>query len=351
LHLGVAVGVLEPSSEQLPPGTDRSAVRPVTVTAVRDWTRLGFPAQDERLRRAWIDQEAWIEGREREEIEVWGADWRSFRGRLLDAVARLDPADWFLVEDLSARLAEQDPAMIGNAFTAASSRATRGDGDERVSAIAQVIEIELDTALRWLGIVQTGVAPRLGQAVRHLEPPHAEEHGSVPVLEVSPGGLVTLHRAAPVHVWSLSAFADAETLLPQATYQLRPGSVSRALGAGFGLEQIVAYLEAQGNATIPAEVLEHLRDWTVGYRRVRLQRALVLKPDNPEAADDLRALLEDAGATVLPALTADGAVVAILSATPDSQAGSEDAVQALLRANGFAGQWPRPQGPRPSRRG
>jgi hypothetical protein len=342
LHLGVAVDVITPSTEQLPTGTDRGAVRPTVSPTVREWTRHGFAAQDERLRRAWIDGDAWIEGRERGEIEIWGADWRGFRERLLKAVAGFDPSEWLLIEDVGARLAEQHGAIIGPTFTAASARAVRNGLDERTAAIAQVIEVEIETALTWFGVVQVGTAPRSGLAMRRVaEPETTGKSESGPALEISESGLITLLRPAPIHVWSLSAFADAESLRPKATYQLRPGSVSRALGAGFGLEQIVSYLEAQGGGPIPAQLATHLRDWTVGYRRVRMRRAMVFLPDAPESIPDLRALLQGAGLTVLETPTPDGAIVAILEPGGDPAAATEESVQALLRANGFAGQWQR----------
>jgi len=342
LHLGVALEVIVPSAEPLPAGADRNAIRPVVaIGPVREWTRLAFPAQEERLRAAWLEADGWIEGRERDEIEVWGADWRGFRRKLLDAVARLDPADWLMAEDLGARLAEQDPAMIGATFTAASARAVPGGMDERSSAIAQVIEVELETALTWLGLVQVAPVPRVGLAVRPVPSP-APDAATGPSLAVDEDGLATLLRPAPLHVWSLSAFADAESLRPEATWQLRPGSVSRALGAGFGLEQIVAYLEAQTAAPLPEKLAASLRDWTVGYRRVRMTRAVVLNPDTDDAIPALRDTLAAAGIAALEQLTPEGDLIVLLPPTADATTSPEEALLATLRANGYAGQWERP---------
>lgn len=340
-YLGVAVGVVQASDQPLPPGTDKDAIRPVVGPGIREWTRLSFGAQNERLKEAWLQSDVWIEGREREEIDVWGADWRGFRRRLLEAIAELDADAWFMVDDLAARLAEQDPTMIGTTFTAASARASRGGADERTAAIAQIIEVELETALGWFSIVQLGVAPGSGEVVTPVPvrdvPNEAAAAG--PSLAIPGEGLVTLRRPAPLHVWSLSAFGDAESLRPHPTYQLRPGSVSRALAAGFDLDQITAYLEGQSGQPLPEPLAAHLRDWTVGYKRVRLRRAVVLDPDSDESIPELREMLTAAGLRVIDDLTPDGGLIVLLGLSTDAAGQPEDELLAVLRAHGHVGQW------------
>lgn len=345
LYLGMAVGVVRASDQPLPSGTDKNAIRPAVSPGIREWTRLTFETQHDRLKEAWLASDVWIESREREEIDVWGADWRGFRRHLLEAVAELDPGAWFLVDDLAARLAEQNPTMIGATFTAASSRAVRGGADERAAAIAQVIEVELETALGWFGVVQHGVAPGAGEAVTPVtireEPDDAG--AAEPSLAVTEEGQVTLRRPTPLHVWSLSAFGDAERLRPEPVFQLRPGSVSRALAAGFDLDQIAHYLEAQSGGPLPAPLAVNLRDWTVGYKRVRLRRAVVLNPDSDESIPELRAALAAAGLEVLDELTPEGDLVALLGPSLDQAIPPEEELLAALRAQGYVGQWEQPR--------
>lgn len=345
LYLGVAVGVIRAADEPLPAGTDKHAIRPVVSPGVREWTRLSFPIQDERLRNAWLESDVWTEGRERDEIDVWGADWRGFRNRLLEAIADLDPDAWFRVDDLAARLAEQNPTMIGATFTAASSRASRSGGDDRNAAIAQIIEVELETALSWFGVVQLGVAAGIGEVVTPVASRDLlDDLGAAgPALAVTDAGLVTLHRPTPLHVWSLSAFGDAEALRPAATYQLRPGSVSRALGAGFDLDQITTYLAGQSGQPLPDSLAANLRDWTVGYKRVRLRRAVVLNPDSDASIPELRDMLATAGLRALDDLTPEGDLVVLLGAGTDAASQPEEEVLAILRAHGHVGQWETPR--------
>jgi hypothetical protein len=210
-----------------------------------------------------------------------------------------------------------------------------------VAAIAQVIEVELETALSWFGLVQMGHVPGMGQVVRVVRSPDYPNEAAAagPSLSITEEGLVTLLRPTPLHVWSLSAFGDAEGLRPHATFQLRPGSVSRALAAGFDLEQIVRYLESQGGGELPKAVQENLRDWTVGYRRVRLRRSMVLDPDSEDAIPDLRIVLAAAGHEVLESLTPDGGLIVILAPSAESTAHPEEDLLASLRAAGYVGQW------------
>ncbi len=345
LYLGIAVGVLTPSDQPLPGGTDKRAIRPIAGPGVREWARLDFATQMERLKDAWLSSDAWIEGRERDEVDVWGADWRGFRRRLLEAVSRLDPAQWLRVSDLARWLADREPAMVGTTFTAASARATSPDEDERVAATSLVIEIELETAFAWFGLVQVGTVPREGTALRMVEPVDGPDETAAagPSLEVSESGLITLLRPTPLHVWSLSAFADLETLRPVPAYQLRPGSVGRALGAQFDLGQITRYLEAQSGSALPDVLQASLREWTVGYRRVRMRRSVVLRPDSDAHVADLTEALIGAGFEVLEQRAPDGGLMVLFPAGADSQPQPDDALLSVLRAHGFVGQWGNPR--------
>jgi len=344
LHLALGIGVVAPGEQPATTGADKGAIRPSITAMIREWRRLSFSDQTDRLRTVWLATDGWIEGREREEIDVWGADWRGFRHRLLAALESLAPDEWVMLDDLAARLAEQDPTIIGTTFTAASARSASDRGgkeDQRTAVIAQIIAVELETAVAWFGIIELSNVPGRGIAVRVRR--GSDDEGSVPadhpVLGVDEDGMITLYKPSPLHIWSLSAFADAEGLLPQARFQLRPGAVGRALGAGFDLEQITTYLTRQGDGQLPERVRETLHDWTVGYRRVRMRRAVVLATDSDAGHDELRAGLEDAGLDVLTARDGGHDLIVILPAPGDGAESPEDVLLKVLRAHGYAGQW------------
>lgn len=345
LHLALGIGVVAPGEQPATTGADKGAIRPSITAMIREWRRLSFSDQTDRLRTVWLATDGWIEGREREEIDVWGADWRGFRHRLLAALESLAPDEWVMLDDLAARLAEQDPTIIGTTFTAASARSATDRGgreDQRTAAIAQIIAVELETAVAWFGIVELSTVPGRGVAVRVRQGPDEDDRRvpeDPPVLSVHDDGMITLHQPSPLHIWSLSAFADAEGLLPEARFQLRPGAVGRALEAGFDLEQITTYLTRQGNGQLPERVRETLHDWTVGYRRVRMRRAVVLATDSDTARDELRAGLEDAGLDVLAPRDSGHDLVVILPASSEGTENPEDLLLKVLRARGYSGQW------------
>lgn len=348
LYLALGVGVLEPGPQIASTGSDRHAVRPVPSGSVRSWRSRTFAAQTAALRDIWLVADQWIEGRERDQVDVWGAEWQGFRRHLLGALRDLDGDRWFLLGDVARHIATQDPGIIGSTFTAASSRG--GRGGSRTAVIAQVIEIEIETAMHWFGFVELANVPKEGRAMRVTDaarlaagdsragPDVPAPKWSEPVLTVDSQGLVALHRPAPVHIWSLTAFADAEQLRPEATFQLRPGSVGRALGAGFDLDQITGYLEQQGGEALPDEAIHLLREWTAGYKRVRMRRAAVLTPDVDTGIDDLRKIATDAGLDVLDG-GPDGSLLVLLPATGDDATTAEETLLAALRASGHAGQW------------
>lgn len=119
IYLGLGVGMLEPGPHVATTGADRSAVRPVPTNRVRHWRSRTFAQQTAELRDIWLHADQWIEGREREQIDVWGADWQGFRRRLLAALGEIPPDAWYHISDVARRLAEQDPGLIGSTFTAA----------------------------------------------------------------------------------------------------------------------------------------------------------------------------------------------------------------------------------------
>ena len=370
LHLALGVGVVEPGERA--PGEPKEAIRPKPSDALRSWRGHRFADQTARLRAIWLASDEWEEGREREEIEVWGADWRGFRHRLRRALGTLPEDEWLPLEDAARLLAESDPTLLGATFTAASARATSADAGEgetaRTATVARVVTVALETAFVWFGLVEIGTAPGVrgsAPALRVTEAGHraAADDADVPAdsplgdgppLTTAEDGRVTLRQPSPIRVWSLSAFGDQEALWPVTTYRLTPASLGRALAAGFDLDQVVTFLERQGGAPLPPPLAASLLEWTAGYRRVRLRRAVLLHPDTPTARDELRRALADKIAGIelvdLPRARADdAALLALLPPTGDDGDQAESALLAALRDAGYTGQWLTP-GPTPRAR-
>lgn len=316
--------------------------------AVRGWRERSFPAQTERLRWWWLASAQWLEGANRGEMEIWGVDWptarRHLAAALVDPALGLEPDTWYELDSVSNRIAAHLPGLLGTSFTAATARRgapERDDPSARLATIAEVIGIELETMFAWLGLVEvraTASQPRslrlLPAANRTSPGPAAVDVGGgvVPALVVSSTGAIELRDPIPLRVWSLSAFADLEVLGQPGLYRLSATSMRRALAAGFDLKQVTAFLTRQSGAPLPDEVATQLAVWTTGYRRVRVQPALILTPDDPGAVAPLRELAEAAGWSVLP-LEQDSI---ILRRTTDADAVGEAEMVELLRANGYA---------------
>jgi hypothetical protein len=356
LQMGLSIGLLQRTAP--PPGThaDRHAIVPVVSPMIREWRSRGFAEQSARLRFLWLSSDEWIEARERGDVDVWGPDWRGFRRKLLESVAEMEPGQWYLLRDLAQRLAETDPALIGTTMTVASSRG--GDAGEdresgRISATALVIRLEFETALAWFGIVETGRVARRGLAVRLTERGQAiaakpdaveiETSRSGAALEVSGSGAVVVKQPEPLHIWSMSAFADAELVREEPVFQVRSGSVGRALGAGFDLEHILTYLERHSGKPVPEPLRGNLREWTAGYKRVRLRHATLLTPDPGTSREDLEQVVRDAGLDVVTVAGDAGSIYAVFPPTEGDAAMSEETLLTALRAAGFFGQWASPQ--------
>ncbi len=346
LHLAIGVGALEPAPRT--PGMEKAAIKPVLGRNARWWRSLSFAEQTERLRQLWLSTDYWVEGRESGEIDVRSADWIRFRHRLLTAVARFDPEVWVLARDASIRLAEQDLTILGDTFDVVSGRPkTR----TRKLAIATAIEVELQTAFRWFGFVETQSVAGQGTAVRVTPaaviaardigaPPETSDPTTGPVISLNHEGTVILRRPAPLHIWSLTAFADNEQLTPRAVYQMRSTSVGKALADGFDLEQISTYLANQSGAPLPDPLETRLREWTAGFKRVKMRRVVALDLDINHGLDDLRTVLEEAKFTVLP--THGTTVLVVLPDSGDDGSTAERALTKALRKAGYVGLWRRP---------
>lgn len=343
LQLALDVGALEHADRS--PGMEKAAIKPVLGRNARWWRGLSFTEQTERLRQQWIASEAWIEGRESGEIDIRSANWVRLRHRLLTSVARLDPDEWVLVHDASLRLAEQDLNILGDYFEVATGRP---ETRSRRGSIATAIEVELTTAFVWFGFVETqdlgeqGIAMRITPsavaAAREIDAmPASTEPATGPVLTINHDGFITLRRPAPLHIWSLTAFADNEQLTPQAVYQLRSQSIGAALGAGFDLDQITKYLENQSGQSLPDPLETRLREWTAGYKRVKLRRAVLLDLDIHMGKVELTTVLEDAGYALVP--TNDDSLMVMLPDAGDDASDAEQLLARTLRKAGYVGQW------------
>jgi hypothetical protein len=343
LALAEAEGLVRREEDHGKPGFEATA-------AVRAWRDRSFSDQMTRLRERWLAAPEWTEGREREAVVVWGADWRGFRHRLQGLLDELEPEAWYPVEGVAAWAAARDPDLLGPTFTAATARRA-GDPDDdpaerRRAAVAEVVAVALETAPVWFGLVEVADAGR-ARAVRRLPPvvpdeSAAEERTMDPPLAISPEGEVRLRRPNPVRIWSLLAFADLERLGTESVYRLSGEGLARALAAGFDLDQVTGFLARQSGDALPPEVVAQLRGWARGYGRVRLRRAIVVTPDDQTALPAIRDAAQTAGLSVRS--LDDGP--ALLVEVPHGAAGDEAEVafQALLRAHGHAPQWTEARG-------
>lgn len=341
LALARAEGLLRVDEE-----TDEYQVTP----AVRGWRERSFPAQTERLRWWWLASADWIEGQGREEMEIWGADWPTARRNLVaalsDPAVGLEPDTWYTLDSVAARIATHLPGLLGSNFTVATARmhTASDDATARLTTIAELITIEFETMFSWLGLVEIRAAPGQPSVMRLLPeatsssatgqatPEVALSDGHVPPLVVSASGAIELRDPTPLRVWSLSAFADLEVLGQPSVYRLSAASIRRALAAGFELEHVTAFLTRQGGVPLPEEVLADLATWTTGYRRVRVQPAFILTPDDPASLDTVRDLASNAGWHAMP--LESGAI--LLRRTNKVAAATESDLVELLRAQGFA---------------
>jgi hypothetical protein len=336
--------------------------RMVSGPNLRAWRRNAFPEQTNRLRQWWMHLPRWIEGEPAGVVEIWGADWRGMRPRLLAALA--DPetgpgtGSWVTLESLAARLAASYPRLLGPSFSAATARmggevgAGVDEHQARQAALSDVIAVELIGPFAWFGVVEIADPPGQPRAVRLTRTgaalaasrdslaDTALSDDQVP-LRIAASGEIALHVPSPERVWALSAFTEQVDLGPVSHYRLTPGSVSAALAAGIEREQITAFLERASRQPLPPDLVGAIDRWARAYRRVRLRRAVVLSVDDPAERAPLVQMLGEGGWAAEP--HGERAVLVSLPDRPGSDAPGTDPEEARLieglRAANIAVQW------------
>ncbi|MCC6791030.1 MAG: helicase-associated domain-containing protein [Thermomicrobiales bacterium] len=345
--------------EGLLTGGDAAVEEPFQVSPiVRQWRDRAFPEQTDRLRATWLASSTWIEGIERDEVEVWGADWTGFRFKLLAHLALLESGTFYRLDAVAEWLANRDPEMLGTTFEVATARNTEIVTDEAASrraAVAEVARVTLEAAFAWFGLVEIVSVvrqPRLmritdtGAAIAHGTPRAESPAPSGPALTVSAEGEIRLRLPSPLTVWSVSAFADLSELSVESRYMLTERSVARALRAGFEIRQIERFLASQSGGTLPEGLSERLQSWSTGVRRVRMTRLMRLTPDDPAVLPELTALLESAGVEAI----ATGGELFVPIEDREDLSPREAQLLARLREAGFTPQGlasPKPAPPRP----
>jgi hypothetical protein len=332
--------------------------RIVPGTQARAWRGKTFNAQTSRLRDRWLRLPRWIEGEPAGVVDVWGADWRGLRPRLLGALA--DPeiglisSDWVTLESAALRLAACYPTLLGPSFTAATARSGGetgpgwDDNEARAAALSDVIALELAGPFVWFGLSEIADSPgkprafRLtatGAALASGKPLPAEDDpgvGLAPLL-IDPSGEITLQTPSPDRVWALSALSEPVDLGPRSHYRLTPGSIGAAVAAGVERDQIVRFLERGSRQPLPSELAANLVTWTRGHRRVEMRRAVILRLDDAAARPALLQALHDAGWPAEP-LGELAILVSLAADAPGVDQGEEELVRAL-RAAGHAPRW------------
>ncbi len=335
--------------------------RPRRIVAgphARAWRGIGFATQTKRLRDRWLRLPRWIEGEAADVVDIWGADWRGMRPRLLTALADPDigviPPRWVTLESLALRLAARYPRLLGPSFTAATARlggeAGAGvDEDEaRAAALSDVIALELGGPFVWFALAETVDRPGQARVIRltphgvalakrEPEPVEDDAGGLLPPLAVDPSGEITLQLPSPDRVWALTAFAELVDLGRQSHYRLTPGSLGTALAAGVELEQIVRYLERGSRQPLAKDLAANLTTWARGFHRVEMRRAVILRPDNTAERPALIQALAEAGWMAEP--LGELAVLVALALDVGDAGQGEEALIGTLRAAGHAPRW------------
>jgi hypothetical protein len=255
------------------------------------------------LRWRWLTAIDWIEGADQSETHIWGADWRTMRRSLLEALSELPDDGWLPLDLVATWIAQREPALLGRSYTVALGVGVNDDGAEaRRAAALSVISLTIRRAFAWFGLIETRraaahgyvmrITPR-GRAITNGKP--LEGAAQTGGLRLHPDATISLLNPSPVQVWSVSAFADLIELNEPARYRLSARSVERAIEAGFQANQISQFLRHQTGRPLPDPVNALLEKEQRDHPIVHLESATLLTPASDSARAELKRLLHASG--------------------------------------------------------
>jgi hypothetical protein len=99
----------------------------------------------------------------------------------------------------------------------------------------------------------------------------------------------------------------------------------------------VTFLERGSGQSLPPELATNLATWARGYRRIRMRRAVILRPDDAAERPVLLQALREAGWSA--ALLGDLAILVSLATDATDGGQGEEALIGALRAAGHAPRW------------
>ena len=300
-HLARGLRLIDPSARQL------CLHRP----AARDWLRADPPSQMLTLQEAWYNDAEWNDlwhvPSLRPELTGWRNDPLTTRARLLEYLARCPAGEWISLESFIEAIKKNDPDFQRPPDAYNTWYIRDAAGGEYVMGYEHWDRVEgaliahlIGGPLHWLGVTalgfeRQGAAPAafrltpggalfLGltdQAAETPAMPSMAVDADLTVRALAGGNLYDRFQLARIAEWQ----ASGEVFI----YQITRASLSRALGQGIRLDQVLTFLRRVTGDRLSPRAAKALRGWAGRYGEVRLIRAVVLETEKATTMQELRA--------------------------------------------------------------
>ena len=291
LHLARRLELMAPSEGRL------RLRRPPT----KEWLRADLPSQMLTLQQAWRDAPEWSDIGHvpslRLERSGWGSDALSTRLRLLKHLARCPTDRWIALVSFIAAIKQADPDFLRPSDAHATWYIRDAVSDEYLTGFENWEQVEgaliaclISGPLHWLGVTALGSesleetptafhltpggALFLGltdQAPASPVPPPMSVDADLTVRAVAGSNLYDRFQLARIAEWQ----ASGEVFV----YQITRASLSRALGQGIRLDQVLTFLRRVTGNRLPPRAAQTLRSWAGQHGQVRLTRTAVLETE------------------------------------------------------------------------
>ncbi len=310
LHAARDLGLLLCSS---PYEEDKPRYQPAGPT-LAVWARATIVEQTRRLVDWWLHSMRWCDvcpdGR------LMYPSSSGARKTLVDQLAHCIPGQWYRIDALLFSIWKQQPLQLYDGYasrlapghTRLSARREQwmaGEGQRYLGMLSSTL---YEAGLVSLGYTSEAVdhnAPPeyvqltpLGASVLADAPPDSGSSAgpwmatNERILIVQPSFEVVLLEPDMGMLYELLAFAQIKHIGPVSTFQLSQRTLMRGLEAGKTVEGILDLFARRGQKELAQNVVYTLKDWTKGYKEVKLSEVFLLVLSEERVEHELYRALE-----------------------------------------------------------
>lgn len=232
----------------------------------------------------------------------------SARQSIIDLLSALQAGNWYSLDDFVELVKTTDPDFLRQQEEYFSWTVLKEESlQEIISGYESWAQVEgaliafiILRLLQWLALADVGTLKedhsqsffRLKPAFFKLNDPTStvvEEPEDAPINLTSMGKIIMTDRSPRLARYQIARFADWIQVSPASgTYQITPGSLSRAKEQGLLPKHLITLLRKHADGGLPPVLFEAIKRWESDGTQASLQTQTILRLSSPEILQALR---------------------------------------------------------------